>query len=334
MTDRPAQDLYQIGSVTALTGIAAERLRAWERRYGFAPAEKNGKIRLYSYAQVQNLVRIKRLLDRGQSISSVIHLNQEQLEQRLSTDLEPAASAAATRLGRAADVALVGAGVLQLEQQSASADAINVVGRWANVEAFLNDATLPKIDVLVLQLPVLLPQLIAQARNRLADVRVLPIYQFATSEQVRQCEESDLNAIRWPLGWREIEQQCLGLFGLPNLHGVRAPRMFSDEELIAIAVADDSANSAIPQVVEQIHQLNGLTSFLNMCGDAALTAAASAQAQALQQAASEIGQSRAQAEVCLQTLLAQRQRDPLTGANPLQSNDSASLLPESSDPTH
>ena len=45
MTDYPAQDLYQIGSVTALTGIAAERLRAWERRYGFKPAEKKGKIR-------------------------------------------------------------------------------------------------------------------------------------------------------------------------------------------------------------------------------------------------------------------------------------------------
>ena len=45
MTDFPAQDLYQIGSVTALTGIAAERLRAWERRYGFTPAEKKGKIR-------------------------------------------------------------------------------------------------------------------------------------------------------------------------------------------------------------------------------------------------------------------------------------------------
>ena len=66
MTDFPAQDLYQIGSVTALTGIAAERLRAWERRYGFAPAERKGKIRLYSHTQVRNLVKIKRLLDRGE----------------------------------------------------------------------------------------------------------------------------------------------------------------------------------------------------------------------------------------------------------------------------
>ena len=57
MTDFPAQDLYQIGSVTALTGIAAERLRAWERRYGFAPAERNGKIRLYSHEQVKKLNR-------------------------------------------------------------------------------------------------------------------------------------------------------------------------------------------------------------------------------------------------------------------------------------
>ena len=30
--------LYRIGSVAALTGIAVERLRAWERRHDFSPA--------------------------------------------------------------------------------------------------------------------------------------------------------------------------------------------------------------------------------------------------------------------------------------------------------
>ena len=35
-----ADDFYRIGSVAALTGIAVERLRAWERRHDFSPAHK------------------------------------------------------------------------------------------------------------------------------------------------------------------------------------------------------------------------------------------------------------------------------------------------------
>ena len=39
-----------------------------------------------------------------------------------------------------------------------------MVGRWANVEALLADAQVPSVDIIALQLPVLLPQLIAQVR--------------------------------------------------------------------------------------------------------------------------------------------------------------------------
>ena len=240
----------------------------------------------------------------------------------------------ANRLGRAANVALVGAGILQLEQQSKVADSVSVVGRWANVEALLADAQVPSVDIIALQLPVLLPQLIAQVKDLAPTARVLPIYQFATAEQVRQCEETELNPIRWPLPWRDIEQQCLSLFGVPNLYGVSAPRLFSDEELIAVAVADDSPHQANQKIVEQIHQLNALNSFLNVCSDDALTQSTSTQAQALQQAASDIGQSRAQAELALQTLLQQQQQDPVSGANPLQTNPSDYPQGGAGDPQH
>jgi len=332
MTDFPAQDLYQIGSVTALTGIAAERLRAWERRYGFTPAEKKGKIRLYSHEQVQNLNKIRQLIDRGQSVSSVIQLNSRQLEQRLNQS-EPT-NTAAPRLGRPANLALIGAGVLQLEQLSKVSDTLNVVGRWANVEAFLSDPSLPAVDVIALQLPVLLPQLIAQVRDRHPSAGLLPIYQFASADQVRQCEESNLNAQRWPLPWRDIERQCLNLFGLPNLHGASATRLFSDDELIAIAVADDGTHKAAQQVVEQIHQLNALNSFLNVCGDEALSSGSSVYAQALRHAASDIGQSRAVAETALQILIQEQQQDPVRGVNPLQTRDSEHPHPDSQRPQH
>ena len=38
MANPLADDFYRIGSVAALTGIAVERLRAWERRHDFSPA--------------------------------------------------------------------------------------------------------------------------------------------------------------------------------------------------------------------------------------------------------------------------------------------------------
>lgn len=332
MTDFPAQDLYQIGSVTALTGIAAERLRAWERRYGFTPAEKKGKIRLYSHEQVKNLNKIKQLIDRGQSVSSVIQLNTGQLNERLNQS-EPI-NTATPRLGRPANLALIGVGVLQLEQLSQVSDTLNVTGRWANVEAFLSDPNLPQVDVIALQLPVLLPQLIAQVRDRQPNAGLLPIYQFASADQVRQCEESNLNAQRWPLPWRDIEQQCLSLFGVPNLHGISATRLFSDEELIAIAVADDGTHKAVQQVVEQVHQLNALNSFLNVCGDEALSSSSSVYAQSLRHAASEIGHSRAVAESALQTLVQQQQQDPVRGVNPLQNRDPEPGPAESDRPHH
>jgi DNA-binding transcriptional MerR regulator len=332
MTEFSTQDLYQIGSVTALTGISAERLRAWERRYGFTPAEKKGKIRLYSHEQVKKLNKIKLLLDRGHSISSVIELNEVQLDARLNS-AEPSQSTP-TRLGRPANVAFIGAGLLQLEQQSSVSESLLVTGRWANAEAFLTDPQLPQMDVIALQIPVLLPQLLAQVRDRQPHAKVLPIYQFATAQHVRQCEESNLNPQRWPLAWSDIEQQCLSLFGVPNLHGVSAPRLFSDEELIAIAVADDGTHKAAQQIVEQIHQLNALNSFLNVCGDDAVSSGTNRYAQALQRAASDIGQSRAIAEVSLQTLMQYEHEDPVLGANPLKNRESETSQTLPNGPQH
>ncbi|MDE0008460.1 MAG: MerR family transcriptional regulator, partial [Gammaproteobacteria bacterium] len=52
-------DLFKIGVVASRTGISVERLRAWERRYGLAPAHRDGQTRFYSEAQVERLLAIK-----------------------------------------------------------------------------------------------------------------------------------------------------------------------------------------------------------------------------------------------------------------------------------
>tara|TARA_X000000950_G_scaffold275897_1_gene362938 strand:+ start:857 stop:1960 length:1104 start_codon:yes stop_codon:yes gene_type:complete len=83
--------LYRIGTVASLTGVSVERLRAWERRYGFTPTAKQGRIRFYDAAQLQRLGLMKRLTDCGQAISNLIDLDSDQLQEQLDRLLSVAA---------------------------------------------------------------------------------------------------------------------------------------------------------------------------------------------------------------------------------------------------
>ncbi|NJN52146.1 MAG: MerR family transcriptional regulator [Gammaproteobacteria bacterium] len=74
-----ADDLYRIGTVAKLTGVSVECLRAWERRHGIAPAERSGRTRFYSHAQLERLRKIKALIDAGHPISSLAELSNAQL---------------------------------------------------------------------------------------------------------------------------------------------------------------------------------------------------------------------------------------------------------------
>ena len=54
-TTDPSSQRYRIGTVAIMTGIAVERLRAWERRYGLAPTARAGRARVYDGHQVTQL---------------------------------------------------------------------------------------------------------------------------------------------------------------------------------------------------------------------------------------------------------------------------------------
>jgi DNA-binding transcriptional MerR regulator/methylmalonyl-CoA mutase cobalamin-binding subunit len=63
---------YTIRSACALTGINANTLRSWERRYGLIRPERTPKgYRLYSAHDLDRLSRIQRVLERGVPISRV-----------------------------------------------------------------------------------------------------------------------------------------------------------------------------------------------------------------------------------------------------------------------
>ena len=72
---------YPVRAVIARTGLTADVLRAWERRYGAVrPQRSAGRQRLYSEEDVTRLTLLRRVTAAGHSIAQVARLRTEALE--------------------------------------------------------------------------------------------------------------------------------------------------------------------------------------------------------------------------------------------------------------
>lgn len=72
--------MLSIGAVEHDTGLSKDILRVWERRYGFPHPQRdaNGE-RVYSLGQVEKLMLIKRLMERGHRPGQIISLGMQKL---------------------------------------------------------------------------------------------------------------------------------------------------------------------------------------------------------------------------------------------------------------
>ena len=89
----PPEGKYRIGVVTRLTGLSADVVRVWERRYGaIRPARSDGGTRLYSDADITRLRKLRQAVEKGHGIGQAAKLADAELDQIVS-DSEQAAGA-------------------------------------------------------------------------------------------------------------------------------------------------------------------------------------------------------------------------------------------------
>lgn len=75
---------YPMRAVTRMTGLTADTVRAWERRYrAVKPERTDGNARRYSASEVQRLVLLREATSRGHSISEIAVLSAADLLQML-----------------------------------------------------------------------------------------------------------------------------------------------------------------------------------------------------------------------------------------------------------
>jgi len=89
-SDASTEITYPLGAATRLTGLSAEVLRAWERRYGAVqPPRTPGGTRRYRAQDLERLRLLKAAVDAGHRISDVARLDDAELVQRANLKQEP-----------------------------------------------------------------------------------------------------------------------------------------------------------------------------------------------------------------------------------------------------
>jgi len=72
---------YRIGTVSRLTGLTADVVRVWERRYkAISPQRSEGGSRLYSDAEIERLRKLRQAVELGHAIGQVARLPDTELE--------------------------------------------------------------------------------------------------------------------------------------------------------------------------------------------------------------------------------------------------------------
>lgn len=80
---------YRIGAVSRLTGLSADVVRVWERRYGaIKPQRSDGGSRLYSDADIARLRRLRQAVEMGHAIGQVAKLPESELDSLSSRNRE------------------------------------------------------------------------------------------------------------------------------------------------------------------------------------------------------------------------------------------------------
>ncbi|MCR9276688.1 MAG: MerR family transcriptional regulator [Pseudomonadaceae bacterium] len=256
-------DLYRIGTAAKLTGLSVERLRAWERRFDLVPAHRSGKIRFYSRDQIERLSKIRGLIDTGHSVSSVIDLDDEQLDNRLQA--KPAAKP--TSGGRLQPrVALIGPNLLLAEQKLGSWDEVDVIGRWSNLDALSAEAPLlADADAVVIQSGALSEALLDSLADNFEPESVVLLYQYGLPALKRRALSAGYQTLQWPADWAAISAAVNTCFSARALSTDIQSRHFSDEELIAIASASTTETEIPNHLVDIVMSLNGLVEFAAQC---------------------------------------------------------------------
>jgi DNA-binding transcriptional MerR regulator len=217
--DATGRGKYRIGTVAQVTGLTADTIRMWERRYRtVAPARTEGGTRLYGDEEVTRLQLMRALTESGDPIGAIAHLPTQELRERLArlADLSgygvsaPAAGDAPGSVVRVAvldptlpeqmRVSPVDLGQFELAGAAGEPQALAALGGGA--------------DVLVANLGLLGAQpveTLQRCRDACGARLVVVLYEWATRRQLARLAGAGARLVRGPVSVSSLRRTILDL---------------------------------------------------------------------------------------------------------------------------
>ena len=290
MTAIPEPELsFGIGAVSRLTGIPLDTLRIWERRYHMVtPMRTEDNKRQYSRSDLTRLSLIKQLVDLGHAISAVAALSEEALRERLQVHQDRPQPVSAD--GRRLRVLVQGNTLPFLVGYWKNEwDDIEITGSHVSYADFEKDAIGLKPDVLVLEMPALQADRVAQLQGlamQSGAKRTVVVYSFGMSSLLERLRKDGIITLRSPVTAEALAQACRidgratlpRPLALPTAGEALPPRRFDDATLSAVTRLPTSIRCECPQhLADLLFRLNAFEAYSADCenrneADAALHA--------------------------------------------------------------
>jgi MerR family transcriptional regulator, light-induced transcriptional regulator len=256
----PDESGYRIGAVCRMTGLSQHVLRVWEKRYGAVqPQRSETDRRLYLESDINRLLMLKTLVDRGQAIGSIAGLDEEELERRVRQ------SAGALRISGAVEkpsLALFGATLLVARDDCASSETFAFAGHYDDISELAAEKPARRLDVAVVEWSSLQPDSVIELTrkaNRLNVRHLVLVYDYAPRAVLRGLANDRVTALRSPLDQAALEAVVAWRFGLalgpadsPEESGLIPARQFSDRELAHLAMQSSAIACECPMHLAEL----------------------------------------------------------------------------------
>lgn len=277
----PTDELYDISTVSRLTGLSAANLRMWERRHEVvSPTRSESGRRQYTKRDLQRLTLLKTLSDRGHGIMSTAGLSTTELERRVEESKDILGEQKGSTTARSCRICIVGehiAGLLA-DGEDLSVDHVEIT-KFDDVLEAEKARELPPSDLLLVGCPAFLPEELPRVERllgRCGAYRAIVVYGFGRRETLERIEETSgaITAIRTPVSPRELALACLSDLAKARRSASRSlenapqprevdestpPRRYGGEQLSAIARISSSVDCECPHHLSDL--LVGLTGF-------------------------------------------------------------------------
>ena len=271
---------YRIGKVSKLTGISADTLRIWERRYAaVVPVRTEAGGRLYTTDDIARLKLMKNLVDGGDSIGNVATLTIEQLQSRADETEQVSAQGLAD--GPIRVVTIGDALTISMKTDEHGLDGLELVASYLNTTAFLNETESVSADVLVIEQPTLHGETAQQLVNWIKWIdatHAVVVYRFANQDALGKLPKSKSSTLKAPVRAQSIRDHILALRSskalsiksdTPAKAEITEPapaRRYSDEALAKISSISPVIKCECPHhLAELIASLSAFEQYSSEC---------------------------------------------------------------------